>query len=69
MTDDEGRDSTTFTYNSETGDFLDEAYPDAIGRSEAIRNAIADARKVHGYFMSGGQVGGSGDRTPEREDE
>lgn len=39
--------STTFTYNEETERFLHQAYPDAIGLNEALRNAVQDARKVH----------------------
>lgn len=48
------RRSTTFTFNKETERFLLEAYPDAIGMSERLRMAIADARKVNGFFASGG---------------
>jgi hypothetical protein len=42
--DDSTTDSTTFTYKQETREFLEETYPDALGLSEAIRNAISDAR-------------------------
>jgi hypothetical protein len=38
--------TTTFTYRPETRTWLFENYPDAIGISEAIRAAIADARLV-----------------------
>lgn len=58
MADDDAADketsSTTFTFNQETERFLDDAYPDAIGKSEQLRMAIADARKVNGFFRSGG---------------
>jgi hypothetical protein len=44
-----GRDetqTTTFSCKEETVEWLREAYPDALGLNEQIRNAIADARKV-----------------------
>lgn len=46
--------STTFTFNKETERFLQKAYPDAIGTSERLRMAIADARKVNDFFAAGG---------------
>jgi len=57
--------STTFTFNKETERFLYEAYPDAIGMSERIRAAIADARKVHELFQNGRLTdGGDGFEDP-----
>lgn len=44
--DENGRESTTFTYNEKTREFLERAYPDAISVNEALRSAISDARLV-----------------------
>jgi hypothetical protein len=38
--------TTTFSCSQETADWLEKAYPDALGLNERLRNAIADARKV-----------------------
>jgi hypothetical protein len=38
--------TTTFSCKEETAEWLRQAYPDALGLNEQIRNAIADARKV-----------------------
>jgi hypothetical protein len=45
MADDETK-TTTFSCKQETVEWLEQAYPDALGMNEQIRNAIADARKV-----------------------
>jgi hypothetical protein len=45
MGDDETK-TTTFTVSKETAEWLAQAYPDALGLNEQVRNAIADARKV-----------------------
>ena len=45
MADDETK-TTTFSCRVETAEWLEQAYPDALGLNEQIRNAIADARKV-----------------------
>jgi hypothetical protein len=45
MGDDETK-TTTFTVSKDTAEWLAQAYPDALGLNEQVRNAIADARKV-----------------------
>jgi hypothetical protein len=45
MADEETK-TTTFTVSKETAEWLEQAYPDALGLNERVRNAIADARKV-----------------------
>jgi hypothetical protein len=58
--------TTTFTYRPQTREWLFETYPDAIGISEAIRAAIADARLVRSAQF---EVHGLRDRTDGGEDE